>query len=255
MASWSDLIREFDAWVESGRTATLWWRDDDAVAPTAQLARLLELSAQDGGPPLCLAVIPALARPELSDAIADHRAISVLQHGYAHVNHAPADQKKAELGDHRPLAQILQELAAGRERIAACFGSAALPVLVPPWNRISQSVTAALKECGLCHLSTYGARKNPRPTPAIRLANTHIDIMDWHDGRRFLGEAAALELAVRHLAARRQGSVDPEEATGLLTHHLVHDATAWRFVGDFVKRTLAHPAARWLNGPEVFPDP
>jgi hypothetical protein len=33
----------------------------------------------------------------------------------------------------------------------------------------------------------------------------------------------------------------------------VHDEPAWRFVQAFLKRTLAHPAVRWLNGTEVFP--
>jgi hypothetical protein len=149
----------------------------------------------------------------------------------------------------------MAELAAGRERMIEFFGERALAALVPPWNRISPAVMAALPAIGLRHCSTYGARKTPHPVPAIQQVNTHMDIMDWHDGRRFLGEAAALELAMGHLAARRQRLADPEEATGLLTHHLVHDQAAWRFVGEFVKRTLAHPAARWLNGREVFPDP
>ncbi len=29
------LRRELDAWAEAGRTATLWWRDDDTSAPGA----------------------------------------------------------------------------------------------------------------------------------------------------------------------------------------------------------------------------
>ena len=39
--SWDRLEREIDAWAAAGREATLWWRDDDAVAATAELERLL----------------------------------------------------------------------------------------------------------------------------------------------------------------------------------------------------------------------
>ena len=33
-AGWPDLTAELDRWGEAGRTATLWWRDDDATAPS-----------------------------------------------------------------------------------------------------------------------------------------------------------------------------------------------------------------------------
>jgi hypothetical protein len=255
MPGWDDLDRELDGWADAGRTATLWWRDDDAVAPTGQLDRLLAAIDGAGGRsvPVCLAVIPALARPELATAIAGRGSVAILQHGYAHLNHAPSGEKKIELGSHRPKADVLRELAAGRERMVELFGPAAMAVLVPPWNRIAPNIAAALPAIGLGAISTFGPRPRPGLGPEILEVNTHIDIMDWHDSRRFLGEAAALDQALRHLAARRRGSCDPEEPTGLLTHHLVHDDPAWRFVHDFLKRTLAHPAVRWLNGTEVFP--
>ena len=252
MSGWDDLDRELDAWANAGQSASLWWRDDDAVAPTGRLDRLLTyIDGQRAS--ICLAVIPALARSELAAAVARPGTISVLQHGYAHLNHAPAGDKKAELGSHRPIVEILAELAAGRERIFDLFGPAALPVLVPPWNRIAPAVAAALPTIGLPAISNYGPRPAAAMAGGILQVNTHIDIMNWHDGRRFIGEAAAIQLAVAHLAARRQASSDPHEPTGLLTHHLAHDEPAWRFVGAFLNRTLAHPAVRWLNGVEVFP--
>ena len=39
---WQDLRDELDRWAEAGRTATLWWRDDDAVMPGPLLDRLAE---------------------------------------------------------------------------------------------------------------------------------------------------------------------------------------------------------------------
>src|SRR5690348_9103787 len=62
-AEWSDLADELDCWQAAGRTATLWWRDDDAVAPGARLERMLSIA---GGVPVALAVIPGPAEPRLA---------------------------------------------------------------------------------------------------------------------------------------------------------------------------------------------
>ena len=32
MATWNDLQAELDQWGAEGREATIWWRDDDAIA-------------------------------------------------------------------------------------------------------------------------------------------------------------------------------------------------------------------------------
>ena len=108
MTGWSDLRDELAAWQNLGRTATLWWRDDDAVAPTPALERLLEL-ADKHGVPLALAVVSAQATEALAtrlDGCGDH--VCVLQHGFAHANHAPEGEKSMELGAHRPAAAISQ---------------------------------------------------------------------------------------------------------------------------------------------------
>ncbi|HZU89888.1 MAG TPA: hypothetical protein VE993_11575, partial [Stellaceae bacterium] len=62
-ASWPELCGELDRWGAAGRVATLWWRDDDATAPNDRLDRLLAIA---GEAPVTLAVIPALAAPELA---------------------------------------------------------------------------------------------------------------------------------------------------------------------------------------------
>ena len=67
--SWDRLDRELAAWAAEGREATFWWRDDDAVAATPALDRLLRLT-ESGGVPLALAVIPAPAEPGLAERLA-----------------------------------------------------------------------------------------------------------------------------------------------------------------------------------------
>ena len=92
--TWRILSEELDAWAAAGRAATLWWRDDDAVEPSAALERLLGLAAARDVP-IALAAIPARASEALARGIETAGArVTLLQHGYAHRNHAPATKKK-----------------------------------------------------------------------------------------------------------------------------------------------------------------
>ena len=69
-AAWEALTLELDLWAAEGRTATFWWRDDDAIAPTPALDRL-RACASAAGIPIALAVIPAKATPELAAELRD----------------------------------------------------------------------------------------------------------------------------------------------------------------------------------------
>lgn len=242
---WAALNAELDAWLRAGLTARFWWRDDDATRPGPLLDRLLEMA---GDSPIALAVIPVGAERELADRLAENNAgggnAVVLQHGYAHVNHAPAGEKKSEFGDHRPLASMLDELNRGRQRIEELFGAMFEPILTPPWNRVCDSLAGRLAEAGLQGLSRFGARG---PQEGDRVVNTHIDIVDWHGDRGFVGEATALDAAVRHLCARRTGQANRDEPTGLLTHHRDHDEECWRFIGELHRLVMAHAAAEWVT--------
>ena len=245
-APWDALARELDDWGAAGRVATLWWRDDDATAPGPELDRLLALGV--GRAPVALAVIPKPTGDDLARRLATAPFARVLQHGWAHRNHRPAGQPSAEYAADRPLAIMTDELARGREHLRDLFGARALPVLVPPWNRIDAAVVGALPALGLRFLSVFG----PRAPGSTRVVNTHVDPIAWRAGRGFVGEAKALGDLVRHLEDRRTGKVDATEPTGLLTHHLGHDEPLWRFLDRLLARTAAHPAARWLDARDVF---
>jgi hypothetical protein len=173
--------------------------------------------------------------------------IDVLQHGLLHRNHASRGEPKAEFGPHRPRPEMLAELADGRNRLACLCP--ALPVLVPPWNHIDMGLASALPAIGMTGLSTIWPRP-PAPL-GLTVVNTHIDIMSWIT-RRFAGEEATLAAAVGHLSGRRAGTADPDEPTGLLTHHLAHDPPAWAFIRRFGAETASHPAVRWLSARTLF---
>lgn len=253
MADWMDLENELEAWATAGQTATFWWRDDDAKSVTPELDKLLELRRRVAVP-LALAVIPAGADDALARLLAPLAEITVLQHGYAHRNHASEGEKKSELGAGRPLEQILGELIAGRDLLEALFSRRMLPVLVPPWNRIDAALVPELAGRGFTGLSSWGPRAAPL-AGGLAQVNSHVDIIDWPGSRGFVGQDVAIGQVIDHLQARRAGTADAAEPTGLLTHHLAHDPAAWSFIPDFITRTKAHPAARWLSALELFPRP
>lgn len=244
--AWPALVRELDNWAAAGERASFWLRDDDATRAGPRLDRLLEIA---GDVPVALAVIPATVEDSLRARLDRHAAaggrVAVLQHGYAHINHAPPPGKSAEFGPHRALAVMSRELEDGRDRLRELFGVRFRPILVPPWNRISEDLVASLPDTGLTGLSRFGARAGRHVCTEI---NTHIDIIDWRGGRGFVGDGRALQAATAHLAARRAGAADPAEPTGLLCHHRDHDAACWDFVVRFISVISAHPGAVWTSG-------
>ena len=257
MTAWREtLYRELDEWNYDGVAATLWWRDDDAQSSTAELERILDL-AQKYDAPLGLAVIPQGMDDTLAAKIQSLAAVIVLQHGFSHGNHAPPDEKKVELGSHRPPAAVHRELAAGLEILRAAFSGQFLPVLVPPWNRIATPLLEGLVETGFAGLSTFGPRQKQESAagsraPGLRIVNTHVDFIDWKNHKRFIGAPRAVEAIVTHLKGRRLGRFDSSEPTGLLTHHLVHDEHCRAFLARLLAALDEHPAVKWLNAEAVF---
>jgi hypothetical protein len=249
--SWERLEREIDAWAAVGRTASAWWRDDDAVCNTSALDRLIAVTGS-ARIPLALAVIPAKADQSLFAAISKNRNVTVLQHGYAHINHAAPEMRAVECGGARPLEEVAAELAMGRTRLTAIYGDQFLPVLVPPWNRIEAALLPRLPDLGFLGLSTWGPRSDTDPVPGLEQVNTHADPISWRKGRIFAGAEQVADALAQHLAARREGGVDPDEPTGLLTHHLAHDEPGWLFLKELAERLGSRPGLRWLSAQEAF---
>jgi hypothetical protein len=245
MSSWADLREELDRWQDTGAPATLWWRDDDAADVTPASDRLLRL-AEATGLPLHLAVVPALESSSLVARLGKAVDTWVLQHGYAHINHASIGERACEVGAHRPSATVLHELSQGFELLKARHGGCFLPVLVPPWNRVAPRILPGLPGLGLRGLSCFTARAKPNPVPGLLAVNTHCDPVRWKEGKCFAGTEAALRAVTEHLSARRLGQVDAAEPTGLLTHHLDMDEATWTFVEQLIEHSSAHPGARWI---------
>ena len=249
MNGWDHLAAELDAWAAAGRIATFWWRDDDATRVTPALQRLLDIASRTRVP-VALAVIPRDADDGLCSWLSDRPIATVLQHGFAHANHAPDDQRQEEYGPHRPRPVMLAELADGWRRLGRF--DRALPVLVAPWNRMDEDLVPQLPKAGLGAVSSLGPRSTENAAPGVRRTNVHVDIVDWGGTGGFVGEDSAIAQLLDHLRARRAGTVDAGEPTGLMSHHLFHDEGCWQFVEAVLQRTQTHPAVRWHGAREAF---
>ena len=209
------------------RKPVFWLRDDDAVTPTPALQRLLSF-----GVPVALAVIPDLAEPSLFN-----KDFTVLQHGCDHRNRAAPGEKKTEFPASERIESALERLQSSRERLVRLAGERALPVVAPPWNRMHRELAAELPRIGIRGLSGYGSEE---AISGLKQINTHVDIVAWREGKRFIGEDEAARLALPY--------IQKDKPVGWLTHHAVHDEAAWRFL----ERLFALPGPRWAGAAELF---
>jgi hypothetical protein len=243
---WSPLDQELKIWEAEQRSLPLWWRDDDAVRPTEQLDQLSRLS-DNLGLPVHLAVIPAHAEPGLASYCRSAGLIPVV-HGWQHKSHAPAGEKKAEFGAHRPVSELLADAKRGLDQMQDLFGDALVPLFVPPWNRFTADVLPGLADIGYTAISGFTPRATPAPAPGLEQINTHLDPIDWKGSRSLVPADRLIAQVTQDLQQRRAGITDNDEPYGVLTHHLVHDDAIWNFSGALIARLLAGPARPWTYG-------
>ncbi len=242
------LEAELDAWQCAGFVARLWLRDDDAMAPTMALERLVRLTRHHAMP-LLLAVIPMRAETGLADRLASERHIEIAMHGMWHRNHAPPEEKSQETPPHRGMAVISWELEMARVRLLKVFGRRAGAGLwyVPPWNRISPDVAALLPALGFTALSTFGSMHHEVAGLAQR--NCQVDLIDWRGGRMGRSLAWVASELASTLASSRLGDTAP---VGLLAHHLDHDEVTWSVLEQLGELIASHPAARWVPATDAL---
>jgi hypothetical protein len=236
---------ELARWRDCGLNVELWLRDDDAIEPTPKLDRLMALTAEFKIP-VALAIVPAGTGPALARHLAHAKHVHPVQHGWSHANHAPLLEKKQELGAHRPRAAVLNDLAQGFGRLSDLYGQCFVPLLVPPWNRIDPDLLDDLPALGFAGLSAFGHKLISRS--GLTIVNTHIDIIDSHAGNACRDHAWLIAALAAELADARAHGGRP---VGILSHHLVSDEMAFRFLRDLF--TAAPPGiARWLSPNELL---
>lgn len=236
--------RLYEALDASAAPVRLWWRDDDAGRDHPKLAALLDLAHRREAP-LALAVVPAWLEKACAKQILACPMATVLQHGIAHDDHARPPQRKIELGGKASAAELSHGLARSWQHLAQAFGPRAMPVLVPPWNRIDRSLVPKLPTLGFCGLSTFGSRGSRLGADGLVQINTHLDLVAWRDAARPLG----LDEACERLASLL--SLADREPIGILSHHLVMDAVAFALLDRLLGLVQDHPKAR-LGSIETF---
>ncbi|MES5100457.1 polysaccharide deacetylase family protein [Agrobacterium sp. BA1120] len=232
------LLEMLDDFASRNIVADFWLRDDDATEPSPALDRLLELS-EHFAIPMTLAVIPEPTGDALAKRLEQTTAIDVAVHGWAHQNHAGPDDKKRELGLHRPLETVLGELQQGLTKLQSLHGRCFVPMLVPPWNRIDQAVIEHLPQLGYKALSVYG----PETAGSLPILNTHVDVIDWRGTRAGKDH----DLLFTEMAERVRQAHETGGMTGILTHHLDHDESVWTFLRSLFTLTASHPGCRWRS--------
>ncbi|TXM99014.1 glycosyl transferase family 28, partial [Methylobacterium sp. WL122] len=227
---------------ENGRAVSIWWRDDDAVAATPALDRLLAL-AESVAAPLLIAAIPAGVAPSLGARLSDCGRVSLAVHGLAHANHAAPGGKPSEFGADRTLLCAVADAAEGlrlaRARLPA---DRLLPVFVPPWNRFAPDLAAALPALGYRGLSSVPAAA----VPGLVRADVMLDPIDWRGTRSLVDPERLVDTLCRAITEEASGPI------GLLTHHLAHDATIWDFLDALLALLARHPAVAIRDPRQLF---
>jgi hypothetical protein len=257
--SWLALNQELDQWRRAGLTARFWARDDDAIALTPQLDRLIAI-AKAVNVEIGLAVIPA----RLTEALADYlhsgeSPFYPMCHGWRHVNYGAPDNP-SEFGPERALAQLRDDAKSAFESFSRRF-EAVEAIFVPPFARISPALLAELPSFGFCGVSTgptTGERRYARLSSLVSLRlplrrspvrrpmhyDVHIDPFEWRAGQARSAQSIERE-TVGYLRARRIGYIPSDWPIGVLMHHLTFDEGTWRVCNDLLQVLASHPAVGW----------
>lgn len=240
MLGWQALKAELAHWRRQGQRPRLWWRDDDAQTVSPALRRLL-VHATRADVPLCLAVIPQGLHPALCAVVAPYERIAVLQHGFDHLNKGGASP--SEFDPETSPQEVAAWLSEGWKMLSGF--ERRLPVYVPPWNRLTPNVEAALALCGRPTVSAWSQLSGPARVDA------HVDLLRWRGSPRFAGRERVLARLTAHLHLRRRLRAW-HEPIGLLTHHLAHDEETWRFLDELLLFAPLHAGADWPDPVALF---
>ena len=129
----------------------LFFRIDDVGADEAATA-FCEALAEDGIP-VAAAVVPDWLTPRQGARLARLPGLTVLQHGYAHINRRRVGHAD-EFPDAMPEREMRSQLRDGRRRLEETFGRR-VGIYAPPWNRVACRACRILVEMGFDAVSGH----------------------------------------------------------------------------------------------------
>lgn len=161
-------------------------------------------------------MIPDGDRAALAARLASCPNVLIGQHGVDHLNRRPAGEPPSEYVEDVSAATMAEFIRAHRTRLEAAGLSPRF--FTPPWNAIRADLAGALQLSGYRILSA---------------GEGSVDVLRWKGGPRFKGSRAVLRALRRTLEARRKAG-ELQRPVGLLTHHLDHDESTWRFIAQLL---------------------
>ena len=169
--------------------------------------------------------------------IKEHHNISVMQLGYSHNNYANVGEPLNEFGHHRSLDTQLKEIQIGFDKLKTSFGNQFVPVFVPPWGHIADSVIEQISTIGIKGISMIGDRD--KIYPDLINNNVHVDIHSW-----ITESASSYEVNIRSYnqiiddifnKIKIEKSDDECLTIGILTHSQIMGNNDWHIFGKLVK--------------------
>jgi hypothetical protein len=243
LVEFAPLVAQLDTMRSQGRRIRMWWRDDDSYRDTTELRRLLMARRNI---PIALAVIPGLLDETLTNLIHDSNRVSVLQHGWKHIDWSGGKSRPSEFPDSRSTFEVSEQLRSGRELLEKTFGSRFHPVLVPPWHSISRWLLENFGDLG------YLAVSNEAPLfPLLsrgwgREINIEIDTSDWTRQGAFIGSREVARRLLRAFELRQKWNSE-SFPIGILTHHAVLTPSDCDSLGSFICMLEEVGCVEWLS--------
>jgi hypothetical protein len=199
---------------EAPAPLSVWWRDDDAGPDDARLGTLLEISDRCAAP-VALAVVPAWVEGGTVQRVRGHSLVTVVQHGWAHADHARPGGRRIELGGEYTPDALRHDLQRGAHRLQEAFDEAYLAVMVPPWNRIEPWAAELLPVLGYEAVSTIAVTGRATQNGPLPQIDVEVDCMRWDGGATWRGLPE-----ITHCVAARAATAC-SVPLGFMTHHRV----------------------------------
>jgi hypothetical protein len=243
------LRAAIEEWKRACGNAPFFLRDDDAARATPRLQRLLGICRQTDTQ-VMLSVIPGRVQPDLVETIMECEFAVPVQHGYQHESHSTIEGVKSEFPDEEALEPQHDRARRGIEDMANAFGDRFMPILVPPWNNISQKLVANLASVGIAGLSCSG-RRGGSDRYNIKLFNSWVSLNDFSKLEEPFDPAIIVDKYMRTIGNRLTQAKDRLEPIGLTTHHLVTSEEQFRFLHALIE-TVREAGGQWLSPEELM---
>ncbi|MBL8013064.1 MAG: DUF2334 domain-containing protein, partial [Candidatus Omnitrophica bacterium] len=108
--------------------------------------------------PVVYGVIPAMLKDDAAQFLRrakkkSPKLLDIVQHGYAHRNHAPEGEHKYEFGSSRTYVEQLEDISRGMKIMRRSFGEFMTPGFVPSYHAYDTNTIRVLVKLGIPLLS------------------------------------------------------------------------------------------------------